>query len=80
MTPNNAVTASNMTTDPDAQRRDLTARGDAQSKRFRRARIFARAMMILSNTGVPTMSGDGLVAAKLRRDEGYKTSAAGRAA
>jgi hypothetical protein len=35
MTPNNAVSASNMPTDPDAQRLDLTARGDAQSKGFR---------------------------------------------
>jgi hypothetical protein len=42
MTPKNAVTASNMITDPNAQRADLTARGDAQSKRFRSRSNFCR--------------------------------------
>jgi hypothetical protein len=35
MTPKNAVSASNMATDPGAQLPDLTARGVAQSKGFR---------------------------------------------
>jgi hypothetical protein len=42
MTPKNAVTASNMTTDPNAQRPDLTARGHAQSKGFRWGSNFCR--------------------------------------
>jgi hypothetical protein len=42
MTPKNAVTASNMTTDPNAQRPDLTARGPAQSKGFRWGSSFCR--------------------------------------
>jgi hypothetical protein len=42
MTPKNAVTASNMTNDPNAQRPDLTARGDAQSKGFRPGSNFCR--------------------------------------
>src|ERR1700677_4171553 len=50
MTPKNAVSASNMATDPVAPQPDLTARGVTQSKGFRWGSNFANAMMISGNT------------------------------
>jgi hypothetical protein len=50
ITKKNPVIASNIATIPMAQRSDLTARGDTQSKGFRGRPNFESAMMISCNT------------------------------
>jgi hypothetical protein len=50
MTQKNEVIASNISNDPIAQRPDLTALSNTQSKGFRRKPNFERAMMISCNT------------------------------
>jgi hypothetical protein len=53
MMPKNAVTASNMASILKAQRLDLTACSDAQSKEFRAAPNFANRLMFCCNRSAP---------------------------